>query len=183
MKILHMHMTQHRTVYALLAGTVLSLSSPVSHAANMSSSDPGWRYGAYLDLSYAGDFNFPANHRWRSKTTTPRVDELTPNMALAYVRKDASAQSRWGLELGAQGGYDTDALVPTPIPGREKPLPGADTLRHLSRANLSYLIPAGNKEVTLIAGLFNSFIGYQSIFARDNLNYTRTYMADSAPTI
>lgn len=139
-----------------------------------------WHYGGYLDLSYAADFNFPANHRWRSKTTTPRVDELAPNMALTYLRKDLSPQSPWGLELGVQGGYDTNALVPAAVPGREQPMPGADTLRHLSRANLSYLAPVGNG-LTLTAGLFGSYIGYQSIFSRDNLNYTRTYMADNSP--
>lgn len=172
--------TQHETLRLVVVSLLSVLVVASSHAEEPGATESTWHYGAYLDLSYAVDFNFPANHRWRSKTTTPRVDELTPNMALAYVRKDASAQSRWGLELGTQGGYDTDALVPAPIPDREKPMPGADTLRHLSRANLSYLAPVGNG-LTLTAGLFNSFIGYQSIYARDNLNYTRTYMADNAP--
>lgn len=139
-----------------------------------------WHFGALLDLSYALDFNFPENHLWRSKTTTMRVNELAPNMALGYVKKDAMVSSRWGIELGMQGGYDTDALVPPKIPGRDKPLAGADTLRHFSRANVSYLAPVGNG-LTLTAGLFNSFIGYQSIYAKHNLNYTRSYMADNAP--
>ena len=139
-----------------------------------------WRYGGFVDLSYALDFNFPENHRWRSKTTTPRVNELAPNMAMGYVKKNATVQSRWGMELGIQDGYDTDALVPTSTPGRDKPVDGADTLRHFSRANASYLAPVGNG-LSLTAGLFNSYIGYQSIYARNNLNYTRSYMADNAP--
>ncbi len=139
-----------------------------------------WHYGAMLDISYALDFNFPENHRWRSKTTTPRVNELAPNMVMGYVKKDATVQSRWGLEFGIQGGYDTDALVPSPTPGRDKPVDGADTLRHFSRANVSYLAPVGNG-LTLTAGLFNSYIGYQSIYAKNNLNYTRSYVADNAP--
>lgn len=139
-----------------------------------------WHYGGFVDLSYAVNFNFPENHRWRSKTTTPRVNELAPNMALGYVRKDATLHSRWGLEFGVQGGYDTDALVPRPVPGRDEPVGGADTLRHLSRANVSYLAPVGNG-LTLTAGLFNSFIGYQSIYVKNNFNYTRSYMADNAP--
>ncbi|MBS0169238.1 MAG: porin [Nitrospira sp.] len=145
-----------------------------------SSSRSDWHYGATVDLSYALDFNFPENHRWRNKATTPRVNELAPNMILGYVRKDASEHSRWGMELGAQSGYDTDALVPNVTPGREKPVDGADTLRHISRANMSYLAPVGNG-LTLTAGLFNSFIGYQSFYAKNNINYTRSYMADNAP--
>jgi len=139
-----------------------------------------WHYGGFIDLGYALDFNFPENHLWRSKSTTRRVNELAPNMVLGYVRKDATADSRWGMELAGQGGYDTDALVPKPTPGREKPVDGADTLRHFSRANVSYLAPVGNG-LTLTAGLFNSYIGYQSIYSKFNLNYTRSYMADNAP--
>mgnify|MGYP001273118131 FL=1 len=101
-------------------------------------------------------------------------------MVQGYVRKDVSKTSPWGMELGLQAGYDTNALVPDFDAGRVKPVDGADTLRHLSRANVSYLTPVGNS-LTLTAGLFNSFIGYQSIYAKNNLNYTRTYMADNAP--
>jgi hypothetical protein len=139
-----------------------------------------WRYGAFIDLEYAVDFNFPANHKWRSKGTTPRVNELDVNMVLGYVRKDVTPQSRWGMELAGQAGYDTDALVPNPNPKRESPVDGADTLRHFSRANVSYLAPFGNG-LKLTAGLFNSYIGYQSIYSKYNLNYTRSYMADNAP--
>ncbi len=101
-------------------------------------------------------------------------------MVLGYVRKDVTPQSRWGMEFGGQTGYDTDALVLEPIPGRRKPVDGADTLRHFSRANVSYLVPVGNG-LKLTGGLINSYIGYQSIYSKNNLNYTRSYMADAAP--
>jgi hypothetical protein len=166
------------TLWLALLFPVVNLSLAFGEEAPSPPSD--WHYGATVDLSYALDFNFPDNHRWRSKGTTPRVNELAPNMLQGYVRKDVSETSRWGMELGLQAGYDTNALVPEPNPGREKPVDGADSLRHISRANLSYLAPVGNG-LTLTAGLFNSFIGYQSIYAKNNLNYTRSYMADNAP--
>lgn len=136
-----------------------------------------WHYGAYLDLSDALDFNFPENHRFRSRTTTPRTNELAPNMALGYLRKDITGQSRWGLELAVQGGYDSKEFAF----GQDRPLVGgADTLRHFSRANVSYLAPVG-RGLTLTAGLFNSFIGYESLYAKDNANYTRSWIADNSP--
>lgn len=101
-------------------------------------------------------------------------------MVTGYLRKDPTLQSRWGMELGIQGGYDTNALVPEPIPGRDKPVEGADTLRHIAKANASYLAPVGNG-LTLTAGLFPSYIGYQSFYAKDNLHYTRSYLNDYAP--
>ena len=154
--------------------------SPADSSATEIGPDSEWHYGGYVDVSYAVDFNFPDNHRWRSKGTTPRVNEFAPNMLLAYVQKDLTVSSRWGMEFGVQGGYDTNALALESIPGLDRPVDGADTLRHFSRANVSYLAPIGNGLV-LTAGLFNSYIGYQSIFAKQNLNYTRSYMADNAP--
>lgn len=79
-----------------------------------------------------------------------------------------------------QTGYDTDALVPPTIPGRDEPVGGADTHRHFSRANVLYLAPIGNG-LTLTAGLFGSYIGYQSFYSRYNINYTRSYKSDYAP--
>ncbi|NJN69604.1 MAG: outer membrane beta-barrel protein [Nitrospira sp.] len=149
-------------------------------AAESHSDTSDWHYGGSIDLSYAVDFNFPENNLWRSKTTTPGVNEPALNMAVGYVRKDVSVQSRWGLEFGLQEGNDTEGLVPPSISGRDKPVDYARQWKHFSRANVSYLAPVGNG-LTVTAGLFNSYIGYQSIYSRYNLNYTRSYMADNAP--
>ncbi|NJL17963.1 MAG: outer membrane beta-barrel protein [Nitrospira sp.] len=156
-------------------------TAPVTGVA--AESHPGssdWHYGGSIDLSYAVDSNFPENHRWRSKTTTPSVNEPALNMTVGYVRKDVSVRSRWGLEFGLQEGNDTEGLVPPTITGRDRPIDHATQLKHFSRANVSYLAPVGNG-LTVTAGLFNSYIGYQSIYSRYNLNYTRSYMADNAP--
>ena len=139
-----------------------------------------WHYGLYLDLSYPVDFNFPENHRWRSKVTTQRVNELTPNMALGYVRKDVDESSRWGMEFAVQGGYDVTGQVPNASLRYGDPYSDADTLSHFSRANVSYLAPIGTG-LKLTAGLFNSFIGYESFYAKDNFNYTRSYLPDYSP--
>ncbi|TAJ23101.1 MAG: porin [Nitrospirae bacterium] len=139
---------------------------------------PLWHYGAYLDLSYDVNFNFPSNHLFRSRTTADRTNELDPNMGLVYVRKDATAESRWGMEFGAQGGYDTKEFAF--LQGEPK-VGGADTLRHFSRANVSYLAPVSGKDLTVTAGLFNSLIGYESLYAKDNFNYTRSWIADNTP--
>ncbi|BFU94588.1 MAG: conserved protein of unknown function [Nitrospira sp.] len=139
-----------------------------------------WRYGLYLDLSYAIDFNFPENHQWRSKVTTQRVNDPNLNMALAYVRKDANESSRWGMEFALQTGRDVDGEVPNASNRFGDPYEPADTFSHFSRANVSYLAPIGTG-LTLTAGLFNSFIGYESFYAKNNFNYTRAYVSDYAP--
>jgi hypothetical protein len=139
-----------------------------------------WHYGAYLDLSYSVDFNFPDNRRWRSKVTTQRVNELTPNMVLGYVRKDADEGSRWGMEFAVQGGYDVTGQVPNASLRYGSAADDADAFSHFARANVSYLAPIGTG-LKLTAGLFNSFIGYESFYAKDNFNYTRSYLPDHSP--
>jgi hypothetical protein len=136
-----------------------------------------WHYGAYLDVGHIANFNFPDNDRWRSRSTASRHNQVAPNMVLAYVRKDATETSRWGGELGVQGGYDS---VDFAFLQGEKKLGGADVLRHIHRANVSYLAPMGNG-LTVTAGLFNSLIGYESLYAKDNPNYTRSWIADNTP--
>jgi hypothetical protein len=136
-----------------------------------------WHHGGYLDVGYAANFNFPDNDLWRSRATASRHNQPAPNMVLAYVRKDVSEVSRWGMELGVQGGYDSVNFAFLP---EEKKVDGADVLRHLHRANVSYLAPIGNG-LTITAGLFNSLMGYESLYAKDNANYTRSWIADNTP--
>ena len=57
---------------------------------------------------------------------------------------------------------------------------GSGLLRHLGLANVSYVLPAG-KGLTVQGGIFGSVIGYDSLYARDNLNYTRPWGADFTP--
>ena len=136
-----------------------------------------WHYGGFVDLGYSLNFNFPENHLFRNRGTTPRVNELDINMGGVYVSKDATEQSRWGMELLGQGGQDAkDYGFGVNLPKVQ----GSDALRHFGRANVSYLAPVGNG-LALQAGLFNSFIGYESLYAKDNFNYTRAWIADYSP--
>src|SRR5689334_25057226 len=66
-----------------------------------------WKYSGFLDAGYLLDFNHPANHLFRDRGTTFKVDELDLNMAGAGVKKEALRDSRWGMELSAQGGKDS----------------------------------------------------------------------------
>jgi hypothetical protein len=138
---------------------------------------PDWHYGGFVDLGYSLNFNFPENHLFRNRSTTPRVNELDLNMAGIYGRKDPTEQSRWGAELLVHGGQDAkDFGFGVNLPKVQ----GSDALRHFGRANVSYLAPIGNG-LTVQAGLFNSLIGYESLYAKDNFNYTRAWIADYSP--
>lgn len=139
--------------------------------------NPKWQYGGFVDLGYLLDFNHPSNHLFRSRGTAFRVDSVFLNMAAAYLKKRATEESRWGVELTVQAGKDDEffgfsATAPN--------IAGFKFLRHLGPTNASYLAPLG-KGLAIQAGIFTSLIGYDSLYAKDNLNYTRPWGADFTP--
>ena len=136
-----------------------------------------WTYGGFVDAGYLRDFNDPANHLFRSRGTAFHVNEWDLNMAGAYVKKKASEQSRWGTELLVQGGKDEEVFG---FSATAPNLAGANVLGHFGLANVSYLAPVGTG-LTLQGGIFASFIGYDSLYAKDNFNYTRPWGADFTP--
>jgi hypothetical protein len=146
-------------------------------AAPPASSLPPWQYGGFLDFAYLEDFNDPANHLFRSRGTTFHVNEWDINMAAVYLRKAVSENSRWGTELTLQAGKDSEIFG---FSATAPDLPGANGLRHLGPTDVSYLAPVG-KGLTLQGGIFSSFIGYDSLYAKDNFTYTRPWGADFTP--
>lgn len=136
-----------------------------------------WQYGACLDASVMGDPNAPSNHLFRNRGTTPRVDELAVNMAAAYLRKPPAASSPVGFELTVQAGRDADLFAFSAVAPH---VSGADVLLHLGPTDVSYRAPVGDG-LTIQGGIFNSLIGYDSLYARDNLAYTRPWGADYTP--
>jgi len=136
-----------------------------------------WAYNGFVDAAYLLDLNHPANHLFRDRSTTFKVDELDLNMAGLGVKKSASESSRWGMEFEIQAGKDSHAFG---FSATAPNVSGANWLRHFGLANVSYLAPVGNA-MTIQTGLFNSFIGYDSLYAKDNFTYTRPWGADYTP--
>ncbi len=152
-------------------------SAANSQEASATPTNRLWHYGAFFDLGYLRDFSDPANHLFRNRGTTPRVNELDLNMAAVSFRKDASTSSRWGAELLLQAGEDSKIFG---FSATAPDLAGSNWLRQLGGADVSYLAPIG-KGLTLQAGIFNSLIGYDSLYAKDNFSYTRPWGADYTP--
>jgi hypothetical protein len=150
---------------------------PQAPAALSVPAETEWHLGVFVDGAYAGDFNAPPNHLFRNRGTTPRVDEASMNMAAVYVRKTASGASRWGLEFTGQMGQDSKTFGFSATAPNIRP---AEWLTHLGPANASYLFPVGSG-LTVQGGIFNSLIGYDSLYAKDNLSYTRPWGADYTP--
>jgi hypothetical protein len=141
------------------------------------SSTRRWHYGGFVDVGYLLDFNHPENRVFRSRGTTWHVDRPQINMAAFYLRKKATEDSRWGVELTAEAGKDAELFG---FSATAPNMGGYKFLRQLGPTNVSYLAPVG-KGLTIQGGIFSSFIGYDSLYAKDNVNYTRPWGADFTP--
>ena len=153
------------------------VSQAVSEDPSSATPQPAWQYGGFVDLGYLLDFNHPANRLFRSRGTAFHVDRVQLNMAGVYAKKKATEESRWGVEVTAHTGKDSELFG---FSATAPNIAGFKFLRHLGPTNVSYLAPAG-KGLSLQAGIFTSFIGYDSLYAKDNFNYTRPWGADFTP--
>jgi hypothetical protein len=135
------------------------------------------QFGGFIDMAYLKDFNDPSNQLFRSRGTAWHVDDLFVNMAGVYAKKKATDESRWGAELLVQTGKDDEIFG---FSATAPNIAGSKWLRHLGLANASYLAPVGSG-LTVQAGIFPSLIGYDSLYAKDNFNYTRPWGADFTP--
>jgi hypothetical protein len=165
-------------ILSVTAGIMLFLTvGPAGAQSADTAPAPELHAGGFVDVGYLKDFNDPANQLFRARSTTPRVDDLIVNMAALYVRKSASTSSRWGFEATLHAGEDSKSFGFSPTAPN---LSGADWLRHFGPTDVSYLIPAG-RGLTVQGGIFNSLLGYDSLYAKDNFTYTRPLCADVTP--
>ena len=170
----------HRQASLRLALVVLAVTTARSAAAQTpppAQSSIEWQYGAFIDVGRLFSSTSPSNHLFRNRGTTPRVDKWDLNMTGAYLKKAPSESSRVGVELTVQEGHDSEIFG---FSATAPNIGGADWLLHLGPTNVSYLAPVG-KGLTIQGGIFASFIGYDGLYAKDNLTYTRPWTGDYTP--
>jgi Putative beta-barrel porin-2, OmpL-like. bbp2 len=167
-----------------LTAVLLALSFPTNAAAQSPTSNASteslpmiWTYGGFVDVGYLLDFNHPPNKLFRSRGTTWHTDHLHLNMFGAYAKKKPSEQERWGAELLVHAGKDDEVFG---FSATAPNIGGSEWLRRFGSANVSYLAGIG-RGLTLQGGIFQSLIGYDSLYAKDNFNYTRPWGADFTP--
>jgi len=167
---------------ATIALVVLACASGTAQAQPAQPSDPppetpAWQYGGFVDVAYLYSHNDPSNHLFRGRGTTPRVDEWDVDMAGVFLKKPASDQSRYGVELTGHAGQDAKIFG---FSSTAPNIGGAGSLLHFGPVNASYLASVG-KGLTIQGGIFSSLIGYDSLYSKDNFEITRPWCADYTP--
>ena len=136
-----------------------------------------WTYGGFADVAYLYAPNDPRSGAFRSRGTAWHVDDVFLNMAGVYAKRAVTSDSRWGAEVTLHTGKDDEVFG---FSATAPNIAGDEWLRHLGPTNLSYLANIGNG-LTVQSGIFSSLIGYDSLYAKDNFNYTRPWGADFTP--
>lgn len=144
---------------------------------NTAAAQTDWTYGGFADIAYLFAPNDPANDQFRSRGTAWHLNGVYLNMAGVYARRPPTESARWGLEATIHSGKDDEVFG---FSATAPNLRGHEWLKHLGPTNVSYLTGVGSGLV-LQGGIFSSLIGFDSLYARDNLNYTRPWGADFTP--
>lgn len=131
------------------------------------------KWDAFIDTYYAYDLNQPVD-RDRAFTTQPaRHNEFNINLALLGVTySHEKIKARVSLQSGTyvQSNYSTE-----PTQGAYS---GPEVSRHIQDAYLEYQVGDSSH---VIAGIFPSHLGYESVLSIDNISYTRSLAADYSP--
>lgn len=131
------------------------------------------RLGGFIDTYYAFDFNRPPS-RDRAFTTQPaRHNEF--NVNLAYLEGVLSAdrlRGRFAVQLGTsvQANYASEP--------RSGLYSGPDVARYIQEATIGAKL---SEQLWLDGGIYLSHIGSESWISRDNLTYSRSFIADFSP--
>ncbi|MFZ9596100.1 MAG: porin [Bdellovibrionia bacterium] len=142
-------------------------------ANSWAQSDLKLTWGGFLDTNYAFDLNFPSELD-RAFTTQPaRSNEFNLNLGYVDVKMESSkVRGRFAIQMGTSA-FSNYAAEP-----RKGLISGPELSRHVQEATAGYAV---GEKTWIDAGIFFSHVGAESWISRDNLNLTRSLVADYAP--
>jgi hypothetical protein len=137
-------------------------------AQNDSVTKPEFELRAFVDTYYGFDFDKPEiGKRQFFLYNHNRHNQFTVNLAFLQMNMD---HDRYRARMGIHGGtYVNDNYGSEPA-----------SLKYFSEANVGVKL-LKKKKLWLDAGIFPSHIGFESAISSDNLNLTRSYVAESSP--
>jgi hypothetical protein len=138
-----------------------------------------WAVGGFVDTQYIVNSNSPDNHIFRGTPVSSRTGEFSPNLLVAYIRRDA-IKSPWMLELALQAGAAADALYYSePVAGgKDGRFAGVETWKHIGRAWTGVKLRGGTE---IAAGLMLAPTHFGSFWSKDNWHSSITWGYSSVP--
>lgn len=130
-------------------------------------------FGGFVDLYYAYDGGRPRSLDRAYATSAARHDEFNVNLAfLEATVTGPRVRGRLALQFGTsvQANYAGEPRLGA--------LSGADVSRFIQEATVGLKV---HPDVWIDAGVFFAPFGAESWISRDNLTYTRSFIADYSP--
>ena len=130
-----------------------------------------------IDGYYAYNFNHPVGRVNLLRSYDVLSNEFSLNQASVVFDHpvDLSEGRRWGARLDLQFGQATATLQANPA---NEPRP--DVYRNIFQAYGSYVVPIG-KGVSVDFGKWSSSLGLEGNYAKDQINYSRSYWFNFLP--
>ena len=160
-----------------IAGLVIAalfVTGPATaRAQSRPDSTPTIAIGGFVDLYYAYDGGRPRSLDRAYVTTAARHNEFNVNLAfLDATVTSPRVRGRLALQFGTsvQANYAGEPRLGS--------LSGADVSRFLQEATVGLKL---HPDVWIDAGVFFAPFGAESWISRDNLTYTRSWIADYSP--
>ena len=129
----------------------------------------------FVDGYYAWNDNAPRSHEnfvSGAGSTAKRANEFALNLGVVDIVRQAKPI---GFHVALVLGDGADIIHAGEPPGAGV---GRDAYRHLYQASVLY---KATERLTLEGGIFPSHIGYEGFYSKDNLNYTRSWLAEFSP--
>ncbi|HKW01473.1 MAG TPA: outer membrane beta-barrel protein [Vicinamibacterales bacterium] len=137
----------------------------------------GWTLSATFEGYYEWNANQPPNrvNVLRAYDTRANTFSIQQAAVVLETAPDRSASRPFGLRVDLQFGQATDTVQGSPA---NEPRP--DVYRNLWQAYGSYVFP-GAHAVRMDFGKFGSSLGFETNYAKDNINFSRALLFDFLP--
>jgi Putative beta-barrel porin-2, OmpL-like. bbp2 len=135
------------------------------------------KFGATMEGYYQYDGNRPDDRVLPLRAYDTRANQFGLQQAALVVDSapDVSAGRRFGLRVDLQYGQASEAAQGSPA---AEPRPNA--YRNIWQAYGSYVFPLG-RGLQMDFGKFASNLGYETNYAKDNVNFSRAYLFTFLP--
>lgn len=150
-------------VICLLAGFAANAQSDSSEQKKFSLD-----FSAFVEVYYAYDFGKPGNHeRPGFLYNHKRHNEINLNLGLLSLKAEGgNYRANIGLMVGTYAQYNL---------ANEQEL-----LKNVYEANAGFALNK-SRSIWLDAGIFPSYIGFESVISADNYTLTRSLLAENSP--
>ena len=161
--------------FVIASGLMVSMAVPMSpglRAQAVDSLPPPVTIGGTIDAYFSWNFAKPASHKNLYRNFDIAENQMTVSNAEVDIQKATSVTSPFGFTINASVGSASDFIHGLPNTLSASSL---GSINLFQQAYLTYVVPVGSG-LTVDAGKFVTHMGNELTRAKDNMNYSRSFL-------